>query len=49
LLRAKAEILFKLIDIQNAIADRDVLVKRVESLEEKLRFLESNGQDKKGK
>jgi hypothetical protein len=45
LLKAKTEVLFKLIEVQQSIVNQEVLMKRLEKLEEKLRLPESNSQD----
>jgi hypothetical protein len=49
LLRAKAEILFKLMEVQRSIVQDEAVMKRIESMEEELRFLKSNGQNCKVK
>lgn len=48
LLKTKAEILFKLMEVQKSIVDQ-VLVKRIEAMEKKLEFLESDRQKDKVK
>ena len=45
LLKNKAEILFKLIEVQRSIANEDELKKRIQTLERKLEFLDSGKQN----
>ena len=47
LLRTKAEILFKLMENQRSVVQEEAMLKRIESVEKKLRFLESNSQNGK--
>ena len=49
LINAEKDILFKLIEIQNSIACKKDLMKRIDNLEKKLHSLELDGKKKGGK